>query len=158
WSLAASPHDRYALLGPLAPRRPPYLALAREYLWRTGYRLPTGAEWEVACRAGTRTPWSHGSSEALLAEDAWHSRTGEEQPRPVGQLKPNGWGLFDTHGNVMEWCLDRKVEPRPGKAGGPTRDVEDSDRSAAARTGWCAAARSAEGPRRSARPPSPGAR
>jgi formylglycine-generating enzyme required for sulfatase activity len=131
--LAASPHELYALLCALAPRRPPYLALAKDYLRRKGFRLPTDAEWEVACRAGTQTPWSHGSSKALLEEYGWHSRIGdEEQPRPVGQLKPNGWGLFDTHGNVREWCLDRRFGPQPGKAGGPTLDVEDSDRSVGA--------------------------
>jgi formylglycine-generating enzyme required for sulfatase activity len=68
-----------------------------------GYRLPTEAEWEYVCRAGTNTRWSCGESVALLPRFACCETYAL---LPVGSLKPNDWGLFDTHGNVSEWCQD----------------------------------------------------
>ena len=72
------------------------------------YRLPTEAEWEFACRAGTSAPFHTG--ETLTAEQANIGLTKEGKPQattlPVGRFKPNAWGLHDMHGNVMEWCLD----------------------------------------------------
>jgi formylglycine-generating enzyme required for sulfatase activity len=69
----------------------------------TGYRLPTEAEWEYACRAGTTTDFAFGSDQELLRKYAVHqsSRAGA-----VGGKLPNAWGLFDMHGNVYEWCYD----------------------------------------------------
>jgi serine/threonine protein kinase/formylglycine-generating enzyme required for sulfatase activity len=86
------------------------MALPKGYLKRKGYRLPTEAEWDYACRAGALTSRSYGRSEELLARYAWYQGNSGDRAHAVGRLRPNDLGLFDMLGNAAEWCLNPEVD------------------------------------------------
>ncbi len=85
------------------------------------YRLPTEAEWEYACRAGTTTAYSWGDDPKDAKQYAWFEGNSDFKYQKVGKKKPNPWGLYDMHGNVAEWCIDQ-YEPNYDKVKSITQD------------------------------------
>jgi formylglycine-generating enzyme required for sulfatase activity len=80
---------------------------------KNGYRLPSEAEWEYACRAGSKTPFFWGKK--MLSHYCWYRGNSNETTHPVATVKPNGFGLYDMSGNVWEWCDDRYTPERQEK-------------------------------------------
>jgi formylglycine-generating enzyme required for sulfatase activity len=119
--LAAAASTSYFLLD----RQPHVTAMKKNYLGLRGYRLPTGAEMEYACRAGAVTSRYYGEAEELLHKYGWYRKNSKDRTWPVGGKKPNDLGLFDTHGNVWNWCQERYREYPRGGGEGPIDDNED---------------------------------
>ena len=92
------------------------------------YRLPTEAEWEYACRAGSKTMFCFGDSDSRLGDYAWYSNNSSSKTHSVAQKKPNAWGLYDMQGNVREWCQDWYGDYPSGHVRDPEGPSSGSDR------------------------------
>jgi formylglycine-generating enzyme required for sulfatase activity len=108
-------------------RQPEVTALRKNYLSLTGYRLPTEAEWEYACRAGAVTSRYYGETEELLPKYGWYLKNSGGRSWPVGSKKPNDLGLFDMHGNVFTWCQETFGVYPIAKSGKVVEDKNDID-------------------------------
>ncbi|MBL7647779.1 MAG: SUMF1/EgtB/PvdO family nonheme iron enzyme [Candidatus Hydrogenedentes bacterium] len=102
------------------------------------FRLLSEAEWEYACRAGEPGDWCFGSDPGLLNEYAWNHEIANGRTHPVGEKKPNGWGLHDMHGNVCEWCEDHHHQDYNGAPVGGAAWIDDGIEERITRGGsWC---------------------
>jgi hypothetical protein len=112
-------HSGYAALSLSAHGAAEYCRWLSEKTGRT-YRLPTEAEWQYACLAGSPGPYSWGSEAAAAADHAWFKDNAGPKTHPVAQKKPNAWGLFDMHGNAAEWTTG--LDGKPVVKGGSFKD------------------------------------
>jgi len=99
------------------------MKIRADALQRTGYRLPTEAEWEYGCRAGAVTSRYYGRSVELLGKYAWYSKNSQDRAWPCGQLLPNELGLFDMLGNVFEWCQEQDYSYPEGEVNTTSDDM-----------------------------------
>ena len=119
------PEKEWCYEGSVPDIRNRNVKLKSDYLKLAGYRLPTEAEWECACRAGALTSRYYGESDELLPKYAWYSANSNFVSWPIGRLKPNDFGLFDMHGNVWAWCQERFLPYGTDESGKPVEDKED---------------------------------
>ena len=105
------------------------VAFCQKLSQKTGrtIRLPSEAEWEYVCRAGSDKKWCFGDNEGDLKNYAWYSANSNSQTHPVGEKKPNAWGLYDMHGNVREWCLDQWHQNYKGAPTDGSAWISDND-------------------------------
>ena len=92
------------------------------------YRLPTEAEWEYACRGGSTTAYCFGDNSNSLGDYAWYDNNSGNRTHEVGTKKPNAWGLYDMHGNVLEWCNDWEADYPTTPQKDPTGPSSGSNR------------------------------
>ncbi len=120
------PPEEWCYPGDMAPGKS--ITLEPGFSSRTGYRLPTEAEWEFACRAGAITARPFGEGDTMLAEYAWFVENSGQRTHPVGSLEPNDLGLFDMLGNVIEWTQDELAPGGDYPAAAAGGVIEDSSR------------------------------